>query len=306
MCVEAPVICLCWLGTSFFKVVIDSQLACDSTNMKQCLGILVQLFPFLHNTSNRDICLLKVYLPLMEVFHCSSPGMDSSATSRHPVHLVKQVRDAPPRCSRVECCPTPQTWDRKWWKTTWLCTLSSEPTRYPTLTRHICGEHTPAHQLFSVKRFQIWPIKRYIPILKTYFWSELRQHLIWSTSDCLYLHVKHILQKSSRACQNRCNWHWKLFILCILVLKGINNLFVTARRYANCKINSTLLILTAFWKWKYQRVYFNRTGGKIFPRPQINSRSYPRDLLNSVFWQRCRFYSPIVATSVDGVCVCCT
>lgn len=77
------------------------------------------------------------------------------------------------------------------------------------------------------------------------------------------------------------------------------------RGYANSKINSNLLSPAAFWKWKYQRDYLNKTGGNISPRPQINSRNYPRDLLNSVFWQRCHFYTRLVAILVGTrVCVC--
>lgn len=36
--------------------------------------------------------------------------------------------------------------------------------------------------------------------------------------------------------------------------------------------------------------------------PQIKSRNYPRDLLNSVFWQRRYFYSQPVKT-LGGMCV---
>ncbi len=78
---------------------------------------------------------------------CSSPGTHSSVTSRPPARLARRVRDAPPLCSRAECCPTHQTWRRKWWRTTWLCTLSLEPTRYSTLTRASCDTHTYTHQL---------------------------------------------------------------------------------------------------------------------------------------------------------------
>lgn len=98
--------------------------------------------------------------------------------------------------------------------------------------------------------------------------------------------------------RSRCNWQRKLFVR-VLVLKGIYNLFVTARGYANCKINSNLLTLTAFWKWKNQRDYSNKAGGNISTRPLINSRNYPRDLLNSVFWQRRHFYSQLVAVLVE-------
>ncbi len=133
--------------------------------------------------------------------------------------------------------------------------------------------------------------------------TELRCHLPRATTGWLFFAcVKNASNKIHLTCQNRCNWQWKLFILCALVLKGIYNLFVTARGYANCKINSNLLTLAAFWKWKYQRDYLNKTGGNISPRPQINSRNYPRDLLNSVFWQRHRFYSQLFAILV-GMCV---
>lgn len=135
--------------------------------------------------------------------------------------------------------------------------------------------------------------------------TELRYHLPQATTDYLYLWcvLKNASDKIHLTCQNRCNWQWAMFILGVLVLKGIYNLFVTARGYANCKINCNLLTLAAFWKWKYQRDYLNKTGGNISPCPQINSRNYPRDLLNSVFWQRRRFYSQFVAILL-GMRVC--
>lgn len=46
----------------------------------------------------------------------------------------------------------------------------------------------------------------------------------------------------------------------------------------------------------------------MFPRPQINSRNYQRDLLNSVYWQRRRFYSHfapnLVGNCAYAVCAC--
>ena len=83
---------------------------------------------------------------------CSSLGTHSSVTSRPPVRLARRVRDGPPLCSRAECCPTHQTWRRKWWRTTWQCTRSLEPTRYPAVT------HTHTHTRTSVCMKQAYVI----------------------------------------------------------------------------------------------------------------------------------------------------
>lgn len=83
---------------------------------------------------------------LIRLSPCSSLGTHSSVTSRPPVRLARRVRDGPPLCSRAECCPTHQTWRRKWWRTTWQCTRSLEPTRYPTLTWPSCDTHAFTHR----------------------------------------------------------------------------------------------------------------------------------------------------------------
>lgn len=56
--------------------------------------------------------------------------MCSPVASKLPVRLVRRVKDAPSLCSRVECCPAHQPWNRKWGRTTWLYTLWLEPTQH--------------------------------------------------------------------------------------------------------------------------------------------------------------------------------
>lgn len=67
--------------------------------------------------------------------------IDSSQTSKPPSHMAGHVRANPLLCSWAECYPNHQTWPGKLCRTTWLLTLSSPPTKYPTFSRGSCKTH---------------------------------------------------------------------------------------------------------------------------------------------------------------------